>query len=86
MNRDDLLNELRRLRDNVRGLAAKAVLNYLVTELEEINASVNEEVLNQLLMNALSLISIEEEDIVRVREAITRIRPGLSSRGFRHGE
>jgi len=59
---------------SIRGLAAKAVINYLVTELEEIDDSIDEKIINQLLINASLLINIEEEDISRVKELIKKLR------------
>ncbi|MFB6470449.1 MAG: hypothetical protein TU36_004345 [Vulcanisaeta sp. AZ3] len=72
MNRDEILKELRILRSNTRGLAARAVLNYLMTELEEYD-SISEEDIHRLFSNALLLIRIEEEDISRVKELIMRL-------------
>jgi hypothetical protein len=59
---------------SIRGLAAKAVINYLVTELEEIDDSIDEKIIDQLLINASLLINIEEEDISRVKELIKKLR------------
>ncbi len=72
-NYDELLRELKEVRNSIRGLAARAVVNYLITELEEIGNSINKEDLNRVLSNALDLINIEEGDILRVKEMILRL-------------
>jgi len=74
MNYDEILRELKQTQASIRGLAAKAVINYLVTELEEIDDSINEKIIDQLLINASLLINIEEEDISRVKELIKKLR------------
>jgi len=74
MNYDEILRELKQMQASIRGLAAKAVINYLVTELEEIDDSIDEKIINQLLINASLLINIEEEDISRVKELIKKLR------------
>ena len=60
------------MRASIRGLAAKAVINYILTELNEIE-SVSEEEINNILRNALNLIELEESDIRRVKETIERM-------------
>ncbi|WP_054844320.1 hypothetical protein [Vulcanisaeta souniana] len=73
-NDNELMRELRNLSGDLRGgLAAKAVINYLLVELSEIN-SVNREELEEVLLNAMKLIEVEERDINRVKELITRLR------------
>ncbi|KUO88964.1 MAG: hypothetical protein RXR44_03560 [Vulcanisaeta sp.] len=74
MNYGEILRELKQMQASIRGLAAKAVINYLVTELEEIDDSIDEKIINQLLINASLLINIEEEDISRVKELIKKLR------------
>jgi hypothetical protein len=74
MNYGEILRELKQTQASIRGLAAKAVINYLVTELEEIDDSIDEKIINQLLINASLLINIEEEDISRVKELIKKLR------------
>ncbi|MDT7969976.1 MAG: hypothetical protein RQ842_05365 [Vulcanisaeta sp.] len=74
MNYDEILRELKQMQASIRGLAAKAVINYLVTELEEIDDSIDEKIIDQLLINASLLINIEEEDISRVKELIKKLR------------
>ncbi|MCG2865675.1 MAG: hypothetical protein RXN89_03505 [Vulcanisaeta sp.] len=74
MNYDEILRELKQTQASIRGLAAKAVINYLVTELEEIDDSIDEKIIDQLLINASLLINIEEEDISRVKELIKKLR------------
>jgi len=74
MNYDEILRELKQTQASIRGLAAKAVINYLVTELEEIDDSIDEKIIDQLLINALLLINVEEEDISRVKELIKKLR------------
>ncbi|MGC9178722.1 MAG: hypothetical protein ACP5GZ_00770 [Vulcanisaeta sp.] len=59
------------MRNNLKGLAARAVINYIMTELNEIN-SISEEELNNILSNALSLVEIEENDIHRIKEFIRK--------------
>ena len=71
MNGVELLEELKNIRSNLRGLAARAVINYIMTELNEIN-SISEEELSNILSNALSLVEIEENDIHRIKEFIRR--------------
>jgi len=74
MNYGEILRELKQTQASIRGLAAKAVINYLVTELEEIDDSIDEKIIDQLLINASLLINIEEEDISRVKELIKKLR------------
>jgi hypothetical protein len=74
MNYGEILRELKQMQASIRGLAAKAVINYLVTELEEIDDSIDEKIIDQLLINASLLINIEEEDISRVKELIKKLR------------
>ncbi|KUO82070.1 MAG: hypothetical protein AT718_06065 [Vulcanisaeta sp. JCHS_4] len=74
MNYGEILRELKQMQAGIRGLAAKAVINYLVTELEEIDDSIDEKIIDQLLINASLLINIEEEDISRVKELIKKLR------------
>ncbi|ADY00497.1 MAG: hypothetical protein ACP5L5_00990 [Vulcanisaeta sp.] len=71
MNGVELLEELKSMRNNLKGLAARAVINYIMTELNEIN-SISEEELNNILSNALSLVEIEENDIHRIKEFIRK--------------
>ncbi|WP_252901796.1 hypothetical protein [Vulcanisaeta sp. JCM 14467] len=56
----------------LKGLAARAVINYVMTELNEISSVSNEEV-NVILRNALSLLEVEENDIHRVKEFIRKM-------------
>ncbi|ADN51218.1 hypothetical protein [Vulcanisaeta distributa] len=72
MPNDELLKELKNIQISLRGLAARAVINYILTELNEIN-SVTEDELNAILRNALNLVEIEESDIRRVREFIEKM-------------
>lgn len=67
-----LIEELKTVRANLRGLAARAVINYVITELDEAE-SVSEEEVRNVLRNALNLVEIEEDDIRRVREIIERM-------------
>lgn len=72
-NDNELIRELRDLSGDLRGLAAKAVINYILVELSEIN-SVGREELEEILLNAMKLIEIEERDISRVKELIMGLR------------
>ncbi|GAB6946503.1 hypothetical protein JCM16161A_06330 [Vulcanisaeta sp. JCM 16161] len=72
MHSNELLRELKNMQAGLRGLAARAVINYIMTELNEIN-SVTKDELNAILRNALSLIEIEEGDIRRVKEFIEKM-------------
>ena len=72
MNNDELLKELKSMQISLRGLAARAVINYIMTELNEISSVSNEEV-SVILRNALSLLEIEENDIHRVKEFIRKM-------------
>ena len=72
MGNDELLKELKSMQVGLRGLAARAVINYIMTELNEISSASNEEV-NVILRNALSLLEIEENDIRRVKEFIRKM-------------
>ena len=74
MNYGEILRELKQTQASIRGLAAKAVINYLITELEEIDDSIDEKIIDQLLINALLLINVEEEDISRVKELLKTSR------------
>ncbi len=53
-------------------MAARAVINYIMTELNEIEV-VSEEEVNNILRNALNLIEVEENDIRRVKEVIEKM-------------
>ena len=72
MNNDELLKELKNMQVSLKGLAARAVINYIMTELNEISSASNEEV-SVILRNALSLLEIEENDIHRVKEFIRKM-------------
>mgnify|MGYP001770776430 CR=1 FL=1 len=60
------------MRAGIKGLAARAVINYIMTELNEIE-SISKEEINNVLHNALNLIELEESDIRRVKEVIERL-------------
>lgn len=73
MSNNELLKELKSMQSGLRGgLAARAVINYIVTEFNEIN-SVTKDEFNVILRNALNLIEIEEVDIRRVKEFIEKM-------------
>ncbi|GAB6944704.1 hypothetical protein JCM14467A_14860 [Vulcanisaeta sp. JCM 14467] len=72
MNNNELLKELKNMQVGLKGLAARAVINYVMTELNEISSVSNEEV-NVILRNALSLLEVEENDIHRVKEFIRKM-------------
>ena len=72
MNNDELLKELKNMQVGLKGLAARAVINYIMTELNEISSASNEEI-SVILRNALSLLEIEENDIHRVKEFIRKM-------------
>ncbi len=72
MSNDELLKELKNMQVSLRGLAARAIVNYILTELNEIN-SVTENELNAILRNALNLVEIEESDIRKVKEFIEKM-------------
>ena len=72
MNNNELLKELKNMQVSLKGLAARAVINYIMTELNEISSASNEEV-SVILRNALSLLEIEENDIHRVKEFIRKM-------------
>ncbi|WP_054842317.1 hypothetical protein [Vulcanisaeta distributa] len=73
MSNNELLKELKSMQSSLRGgLAARAVINYIMTELNEIDSVAKDE-FNAILHNALSLIEIEEVDIRRVKEFIEKM-------------
>ncbi|WP_054857556.1 hypothetical protein [Vulcanisaeta sp. JCM 16159] len=72
MRSAELLAELKKMHTELKGLAARAVVNYIMTEVHEIN-SISDEELNNVLRNALSLIEIEDNDIHRVKEIIKKM-------------
>lgn len=56
-----------------RGLAARTILNYVITELEEIYEAGSDGVIDEVLKRALSLIEVEEEDLTRLKVLIERL-------------
>lgn len=53
-----------------KGLAARSILNYMITELEEYNDG---KAADEILKRALSLISLEESDLTKLKALIERL-------------
>lgn len=69
----NVLDTVMRDYGSFKGLAARAILNYIITELEELSEADKDGITNDVLKKALSLIDMEERDLIRLRTLIERL-------------
>ncbi|WP_069807163.1 hypothetical protein [Vulcanisaeta thermophila] len=72
MSSGGVLDMVMRSYGEFRGLAARAILNYIITELEE---GQGDEGANEVLKRALSLIDMERNDLDKLRSLIEGLMP-----------
>ena len=71
---DELLGKLKELKSTFKGLSSRAIINYLLQELDENSLSKCSEilphVLSQVLPQALSLIDNDVNELVRLKNSL----------------
>jgi hypothetical protein len=67
----ELLSKLREEARRLQGLSSRGIVNYVIMELESMG-NPEPSLIREVLHKALAMLSREEEEMVKVRELITR--------------